>query len=112
MFAIWKNLTNINMRYLKPISVILLFTSLFLSCTHKTEEIKPPNVIFIFPDQYRIYSLGFWSQGDNDQYVQGKPDPISTPNLDKLANEGIVFSRAVSNFPLCSPYRGMLLSGM
>lgn len=71
-----------------------------------------PNVIFIFPDQYRLYSLGFWSQADNAKYLQGKPDPVATPQLDKLANEGIVFSRAVSNYPLCSPYRGMLLSGM
>lgn len=70
-----------------------------------------PNVIIIFPDQYRQFSLGFWSEGDNSQYIQGMPDPVNTPALDKLANEGIVFSRAMSNFPLCSPYRGMLLTG-
>ena len=59
-----------------------------------------------------MYSLGFWSQSDNARYLAGEPDPVSTPTLDKLASEGIVFSRAVSNYPLCSPYRGMLLSGM
>lgn len=72
---------------------------------------KAPNVIIIFPDQYRQYSLGFWSEGDNARHIQGKPDPAITPNLDKLAKGGIVFSRAVSNLPLCSPYRGMLLTG-
>ena len=83
----------------------------FIACRkHKDENL--PNIIFIFPDQYRNYSLEFWSQADNAKYLQGSPDPVSTPALDRLANEGVVFNRAVSNFPLCSPYRGMLLSGM
>ncbi|MDX1284901.1 MAG: sulfatase-like hydrolase/transferase, partial [Draconibacterium sp.] len=99
------------MKNLKLILTAIIISLFVVSCHKKTEE-KPPNVIFIFPDQYRSYSLGFWSQNDNAKYIQGQPDPVSTPNLDKLANEGIVFSRAVSNFPLCSPYRGMLLSGM
>lgn len=84
---------------------------LFPACKKASDE-APPNLIYIFPDQYRNFSLGFWSEGDNATYLQGNPDPVSTPALDKLAAEGIVFSRAVSNFPLCSPYRGMLLSGM
>ena len=83
----------------------------FIGCTsHKTDQL--PNVIYIFPDQFRNYSLGFWSQSDNARFLQGSPDPVSTPSLDKLAMQGVVFNRAVSNYPLCSPYRGMLLSGM
>ncbi|WP_297086616.1 sulfatase [uncultured Draconibacterium sp.] len=100
------------MQYLKLTLVTLLFTISFLSCSQKHTRQEQPNVIFIFPDQFRSYSLGFWSQGDNAKHLQGQPDPVSTPNLDKLANQGVVFSRAVSNFPLCSPYRGMLLSGL
>jgi arylsulfatase A-like enzyme len=68
--------------------------------------------MIIFPDQFRQYSLGFWSQPGNAQHLQGNPDPVVTPALDKLANQSVVFSRSVSNYPLCSPYRGMLLSGM
>ncbi|MFY0650594.1 MAG: sulfatase [Cyclobacteriaceae bacterium] len=80
--------------------------------TEKSENETPPNVIFIFPDQLRNYSLGIWSKPGYTQYMQGKPDPVSTPALDQLASQSVVFSRAVSNFPLCSPYRGMLQSGM
>lgn len=90
----------------------LFILPLFYSCGQDQEETAPPNILFIFPDQFRQFSLGFWSQSGNDRYLPGKPDPVSTPNLDKLAGEGIVFNRSVSNFPLCSPYRGMLLSGM
>lgn len=90
---------------------VITVTLVFVGCTKNSADNRP-NVIYIFPDQYRNYSLGFWSQGDNARYIQGNPDPVITPALDELANQGIVFSRAVSNFPLCSPYRGMLLSGM
>ena len=93
---------------------ICLVYIFLINCDHKrsTNEISSPNVIIIFPDQFRNYSLGFWSQPGNAQYIPGSPDPISTPNLDKLASESVVLNRAVSNFPVCSPYRAMLLSGM
>lgn len=92
--------------------IILIFVcQVVMGPLYSQDDRTKPNVIIIFPDQYRQFSLGFWSQGDNSQYIQGKPDPVITPALDKLANEGIVFNRAVSNFPLCSPYRGMLMSG-
>ncbi len=94
------------------ICFVAFFLSLLLLSCKKEKGITRPNVIFIFPDQYRNYSLGFWSKEGNESYICGNPDPVSTPALDKLASEGIVFSRAVSNFPLCSPYRGMLLTGM
>ena len=40
-----------------------------------------------------------------------KEDPVHTPNLDQLAKEGVFFSEAVANNPLCSPYRAMLMTG-
>ena len=101
MFFMHKRIHNL-------VHLILLMA--VLSCS--SEKVGPPNIMIIFPDQYRQYSLGFWSQPGNEKYLQGAPDPVSTPALDRLANQGIVFSRSVSNYPLCSPYRGMLLSGM
>jgi len=59
-----------------------------------------PNLVFIFPDQFRQMAIGSMGQ-----------DPVVTPNLDRLASEGLVLTHAVSNFPLCSPYRAMLLTG-
>ncbi|MFC1762305.1 sulfatase [Planctomycetota bacterium] len=92
------------------LSVICLLSGMTIGNPQETSP--KPNVIYIFPDQFRLYSLGFWSQPGQAQHIQGNPDPVVTPALDKLANEGIVFSHAVSNFPLCSPYRGMLMTGM
>ncbi len=38
-------------------------------------------------------------------------DPVITPHLDRFASEGVVFTHALSNRPVCSPYRASLLTG-
>ncbi len=60
----------------------------------------PPNVLFVFPDQLRAAECGVYG-GRN----------IATPNVDRLASEGVVFTNSVSTSPLCTPYRGMLQTG-
>lgn len=60
-----------------------------------------PNLLFIFPDQYRVQAMGFTGE-----------DPVLTPHLDRLASESVVCVNAVSTMPLSSPYRGMLMTGM
>jgi len=61
---------------------------------------KPPNLLIVFPDQMRAQSQGFMKQ-----------DPVITPNLDRFSRESVVFSQAVSNYPVCSPFRAMLMTG-
>ena len=59
-----------------------------------------PNVLFVFDDQLRADVCGVYGGKD-----------ITTPNIDQLANEGVVFTNCVSSCPLCTPYRGMLQTG-
>lgn len=73
---------------------------------------ETPNLLFIFPDQFRRQAMGFWSKPEYQGALNGTSDPVITTNIDKLANEGIVLNQAVSTHPLCSPYRGMMLSGI
>lgn len=61
---------------------------------------QPPNLVYVFPDEFRQQALGFMGQ-----------DPVVTPNLDAFARESLVLTQAVSNCPICSPYRGMLFTG-
>lgn len=92
------------MKYLK-ISFFISFSIVVFSCKTNTkpELLKntKPNILFIFPDQFRNAAIGINNQ-----------DPVITPNLDKLGKEGMVVSNAISNYPLCSPYRGMLMTGL
>ncbi|MFX1345497.1 MAG: sulfatase [Promethearchaeota archaeon] len=61
---------------------------------------KKPNIILIFPDQHRGDIIG----------CMGDPVVI-TPNLDKLASEGVVFTQCFTNSPLCIPARATLMTG-
>jgi arylsulfatase A-like enzyme len=63
-------------------------------------ETRPPNLLIVMPDQWRGQALGFLNE-----------DPVVTPTLDTLATEGLVLTQAVVNYPVCSPARGMLMTG-
>jgi len=71
-----------------------------MGCTNKNPEPDKPNLLFVFADQYRKQAVGFMNE-----------DPVVTPNFDKLAEEGIAFTNAVSTCPICSPFRAMLMTG-
>ena len=60
-----------------------------------------PNILFIFTDQQRYDSLS----------CNGAP-VCKTPNLDKLASEGVRFSYAYTCTSLCSPTRATFLTGL
>lgn len=62
---------------------------------------EKPNILYIFCDQFRRQAIGYM-----------KEDPVVTPNLDRFAGEAVVFKEAVSTYPVCSPYRGILFTGM
>ena len=59
-----------------------------------------PNVLFILSDQHNAKVLGH----------KNHPDAV-TPNLDRLASEGVRFDNAISQNPICTPSRVCFLSG-
>ena len=61
---------------------------------------RKPNFVFILIDDMGWKDLGFMGS----RYYE-------TPNIDKLAGEGIVFTNAYSNAPNCAPTRACLMSG-
>lgn len=61
---------------------------------------EKPNIIFILADD-----LGYGEVGFNGQ------KKIKTPHLDKMAEEGAVFSQFYSGSPVCGPSRASLLYG-
>jgi arylsulfatase A-like enzyme len=61
---------------------------------------KQPNILFVFADQWRASATGY----------AGNPQ-VRTPNLDRFAAENFNFTTAVSNCPVCTPYRATLMTG-
>jgi len=64
------------------------------------KEIRKPNVIFVFADQWRAQDVGY--NGNSK---------VKTPTIDQFAKESVVFLTAVSGCPVCCPYRASLLTG-
>ncbi len=61
---------------------------------------KAPNLLIVFPDEMRAQSMQFMGE-----------DPSITPNLNKFAKESVVLTENISNYPLCSPFRGTFMTG-
>lgn len=62
---------------------------------------KKPNILYIMADQMAAPLLAF----------HDKDSPIKTPNLNRLAEEGVVFDSAYCNSPLCAPSRFVMVTG-
>lgn len=66
-----------------------------------TRDEGPPNIVFIVVDDMGWKDVGF---NGNTTY--------HTPNLDRLAAQGMVFTDAYSNSPVCAPSRASYLTGL
>ena len=66
-----------------------------------------PNILFVFADDWGRYASCY-------KGIDGRPtinDVIQTPNVDRVAREGVLFRNAFVNAPSCTPCRSSLLSG-
>lgn len=63
-------------------------------------QARRPNLVFFFPDEMRRQALGFAGE-----------DPVQTPNLDRFAQQGLYLPHTTATFPVCTPYRGMMMTG-
>jgi arylsulfatase A-like enzyme len=80
----------------------LLFWNCSVQISDKAFDVtSPPNVVFILADDLGYGDLGFLGQ----QYIE-------TPNIDRLAKEGMVFTKHYSGSPVCAPSRSALLTGL
>tara|TARA_B100000809_G_C15113994_1_gene521703 strand:- start:832 stop:2457 length:1626 start_codon:yes stop_codon:yes gene_type:complete len=83
-------------------TVYLFLASLFVFANSlSAQEYKQPNVVFIICDDLN----------DAIEGMGGHPQAI-TPNINKLMQNGVRFTNAQSNVPLCGPSRASLWSGL
>lgn len=77
----------------------ILFLAL-LSAASVLHAAEKPNVLFIMADDLRDYGGAYTRE------------LVKTPNLDRLAQSGVVFTRASTAYALCDPSRTALLTGL
>ena len=80
-----------------------LLTALLLACSavlHAAENATRPNVIVILADDLGWADLTCYGSKFHE-----------SPNLDRLAAEGMRFTQAYSSSPYCSPSRAAIMTG-
>ena len=83
------------MNYKLPFILIILFIKIIDSgLAQELENISKPNILLITSDQLIPFLMGTY----------GHPEVI-TPNLDDLAENGILFDNAYTPNPICAPAR-------
>ena len=86
---------------MKILSVILIFILFLAGCTRNKTNSQNPNVIIILADD----------MGYGDVQALNQDSKIPTPNLNRLAKEGVVFTDAHTPSAVCTPTRYGLLTG-
>lgn len=66
-----------------------------------TDPDRPSNLLFVFTDQQRVDSIGAYGN-----------EWVETPNLDRLAADGVRFDNAYTPTAICSPARAAVVTGM
>lgn len=71
------------------------------SVAKPSSQRRAPNIFYVFDDEHRF------------QFMPGEPfsDSVVALNLDAFRKANFSMDRCTSNYPLCSPYRGILMTG-
>ncbi|MFA5688144.1 MAG: sulfatase-like hydrolase/transferase [Kiritimatiellales bacterium] len=81
-------------------ATVLAKTGFSFAVTVTAQEKPPPNILFIWTDEQNFGMLSC----EGNKYIQ-------TPNLDRLAREGVLFLNSFCTYPSCSPSRATVVTG-
>ena len=73
---------------------------LFVGCSSKQRPIEQPNILFIMTDDHSYQTISAYS----DKLIE-------TPNLDRIADEGVIFRQSFVGNSICAPSRATMLTG-
>src|SRR5512135_2406054 len=83
------------------VAFVVIALADFLGQLRAAEAERLPNLVFILADDLGWGELGCYGQ-----------TKIRTPNIDRLATEGMRFTRHYSGAPVCAPARNVLMTGL
>ncbi len=84
------------------IFAVLIISAGIICCQPSkiTEEATPPNIVFIMTDDHSYQTFSAY----DDRYIK-------TPNLDRIAGEGVLFENSFVTNSICAPSRAVMLTG-
>jgi uncharacterized sulfatase len=73
-----------------------------------------PNLLIIQTDEHNFRTLGCYRKlmTEDQAFVLGKGIGVETPNLDRLASEGVICTNYYASSPVCTPSRASLQTGL
>jgi arylsulfatase A-like enzyme len=89
-----------NATFLILITLVLSFGACKSSENPAEADAGPPNIVFIMSDDHAYQAVSAYGHGLNE-----------TPNIDRLAEEGAIFTRATVTNSICAPSRAVVLTG-
>ena len=84
----------------KSLKKIIVVSFVFLSISCSSETDNRPNILFIMSDDHAYQAISAY-----DKRL------INTPNIDRIADDGILFSNASVTNSICAPSRAVILTG-
>lgn len=91
---------SMNKNLIKSMALIALGKGLVSCASQPESEPQRPNIIFIMSDDHAYQAISAYGHGLN-----------STPNIDRIADEGAIFSRSTVTNSISAPSRAVLLTG-
>jgi arylsulfatase A-like enzyme len=85
---------------LVPLGLLLLVVAMTRCIDLKEQPIEQPNILFIMTDDHGYQAISAYGH-----------DLIKTPNLDRLAAEGVIFRNSFVTNSICGPSRAVMLTG-
>lgn len=72
------------------------------------QKTPPPNILFIFSDDHATHAIGAYGTKHNNPELHKY---VKTPNIDRLAEEGMLFTNTFCTNSICGPSRAAILTG-
>ncbi len=70
-----------------------------------------PNIVFVFSDDHAPHAIGAYARDEAQPYGRWLAGVDATPNLDRLAAQGVRFRRSFCTNSICGPSRAVVLTG-
>ncbi|MDO6818494.1 sulfatase-like hydrolase/transferase [Zobellia sp. 1_MG-2023] len=100
--------SRVTLRFL----TLLLFSMGYSSFAQEAKSIKKPNIIYILTDDLGYGDIGAFFQNQRKE-TNDRSEPYAlTPQLDKMASEGVMLTNHYTAAPVCAPSRSSVLLGV
>ncbi len=97
-------------RKLNPVLLVAASCAIQSCATVDAKSEKQPNILWIITDDQRADALECWNRATRGE-AESELGFVMSPNVDKLAKEGVLFTRSFCNSPVSAPSRASIHTG-